>query len=404
MSVYKREDSPYYHFDFQRRGVRFYGSTGETSRREAEAFERAEKERVKAALARGAGASARMSIDDAAGRYWTEVGQHTTNAEDLDRELAELVATIGASTALGDIDDNTLAACVARRRGTFRFGKPELGLVSPATVNRGFTQILRRIFMRARKVWKIALPDEPDWSGHMLKEPRERVRELRLDEEIAYEDVEWDDYRPVRLFAQATGLRRREVVSLTWPQVDWAAGIIRVVGKGDKPHVVPITPEITELLWPLRGHDPVHVFTFVAKRTRRCGKTGKRYVRGTRYPVTYWGWGTRFARDKEKAGIEDLKIHDLRHTSATRTLRASKNLRAVKEMLGHSDIKTTMRYAHALTDDIADAMKARHADEATRRAKHERDTKSRENPELASKPASKKLANKGKVGKGNPAF
>lgn len=351
---------------------------------------------MKAAFARGATTSARMSIDDAAARYWHEVGQHTTNAADLDRELAELVKTVGPSTALADITDDKLAAWVARRRGEFRFGDPNRGLVSPATVNRGFTQILRRIFQRARKVWKVVLPDEPDWTSHILAEPRERVRELRVDEEISIEAVERDDYRPVRLFAQASGLRRREVVSLTWPQVDWSAGVIRVVGKGDKPHVIPITPEITDLLWPLRGHHPTHVFTFVAQRTRTCAKSGHRYVRGKRYPVTYWGWGSRFARDRGKAGLTDLKIHDLRHTSATRTLRASKNLKAVQNLLGHSDIKTTMRYAHALTEDVAEAMKARVTDEAARREMHIRHSDSRENPELSKKPPRKSLRTKQK--------
>jgi len=395
MSVYKRADSPFYHFDFQRRGVRFSGSTGETSRRAAEEVERAEKERVKAAIARGASTSSHMSIDDAAARYWQEVGQYTVNAADLDRELAELVQTIGASTSLADISDNTLAICVARRRGEFRFGNPRFGVVSPATVNRGFTQIVRRLFQRARKVWKVALPDEPDWKSHMLAESRERVRELRVDEEISYENVERDDYRPVRLFAQITGLRRREVVNMTWPQVDWASGIIRVVGKGDKPHVIPITPEITDLLWPLRGHHKTHVFTFIARRTRTCAKSGNDYVRGRRYPVTYWGWGSRFARDKIKADLTDLRIHDLRHTSATRTLRASKNLRAVQHLLGHSDINTTMRYAHALTEDVAEAMTARVSDEAERREKHVRRTESRESPELVKKSAGKPLRNKG---------
>jgi site-specific recombinase XerC len=52
-------------------------------------------------------------------------------------------------------------------------------------------------------------------------------------------------------------------------------------------------------------------------------------------------------------------------------LRAAKNLRAVKEMLGRADIKTTMRYAHALIEDVAQAMTARVGDEATRRAAHD---------------------------------
>jgi hypothetical protein len=46
MSVYKPQGSPFYHFDFQWKGARFHGSTKRTDRREAQAVERAEKERV----------------------------------------------------------------------------------------------------------------------------------------------------------------------------------------------------------------------------------------------------------------------------------------------------------------------------------------------------------------------
>lgn len=383
MSVYKRPDSPYYHYDFQWRHSRFHGSTGETDRRKAEAFERTEKERVKrqAALVEPA---ASMSFDIAADRYWMEVGQHSKET-DLEVNIARLVEWIGANTPLAEIHDDLLAHLVARRRGEPRRANPKFGLVSAATVNRTVTQLLRRILTRARKKWRIPLPAEPDWAGHILKEPAERTRELRFDEEAAIETAERADYRPARLFAQATGLRRREVVSLTWSQVDWAAGIIRVIQKGDKPHVIPITPEVTDILWPLRGHHETHVFTFMAKRTRTCAKSGNRYERGTRYPISYQGWGTTFARTRRKAGVADFRIHDLRHTGATRTLRASKNLRAVKEMLGHADIKTTMRYAHVLVDDVAEAMTARVIDEAARRAAHEKSRmKSRENPEQSS--------------------
>jgi integrase len=390
MSIYKRPDSPYYHYDFQWRGSRFHGSTGETDRRKAEAFERNERERVKRQRAVGAVPAASLSFDIAADRYWLEVGQYSKET-DLEENIGRLVEWIGANTPLAEIHDDLLARLVARRRGESRRGNPKFGLVSAATVNRTVTQLLRRILTRARKKWRILLPAEPDWAGHVLKEPAERIRELSFDEEAAIETVERDDYRPARLFAQATGLRRREVVSLTWSQVDWSAGVIRVVQKGDKPHVVPITPEITDILWPLRGHHETCVFTFVARRTRTCAKSGNHYERGTRYPISYQGWGTIFARTRKKAGLKDFRIHDLRHTGATRTLRASKNLRAVKELLGHADIKTTMRYAHALVDDIAEAMTARVADEAARRAAHDSRKKSRENPEPSSEGESKAL-------------
>jgi integrase len=253
MPIYKRPDSPYYHYDFQWRHSRFHGSTGETDGRKAEAFERAEKERVKRQAARGAGPAASLSFDIAADRYWLEVGQHSKEA-DLEENIARLVDWIGPNTPMAEIHDDLLARLVARRRGESRRGNPKFGLVSAATVNRTVIQLLRRIVTRARTKWRIPLPDEPDWAGHMLKEPAERMRELRFDEEAAIETVERVDYRPARLFAQATGLRRRQVVRLTWSQVEWSAGIIRVIQKGDKPHVVPITPEITDILWPLRDH------------------------------------------------------------------------------------------------------------------------------------------------------
>src|SRR5262249_30096541 len=101
-------------------------------------------------------------------------------------------------------------------------------------------------------------------------------------------------------------------------------------------------------------------------------------------------------RSEPTAGVADFRIHDLRHTGATRTLRASKNLRAVKEMLGHADIKTTMRYAHVLVDDVAEAMTARVIDEAARRAAHESRLKSRENPEQSPEGVHKQPKQKGK--------
>lgn len=378
MSVYRPKNSPFYHFDFVVRGHRVHGSTGSADRREAEAIERAEKKRVKDAAAADRG-GADMTMDVAADRYWLEVGQHSKERALLD-DIQRLVDWIGPATPLSAIDDDVLARLVARRRGEPRMGRPALGLVSSATVNRTVTELLRRILTRARKTWKRPLPDEPDYAAHILREPRERVREMRFDEEGRIEEVERADYRAARLFAQATGLRRREVVNLTWTQVDFGAGVIRVVGKGDEPHVLPITPEITALLWPLRGHHPTRVFTFVAAKTWTNPKTGAKTVRGRRYPITEQGWASTFRRTAAKAGVTDLRLHDLRHTAGTRTLRASKNLKAVQSMLGHRDIATTMKYAHAVLDDVAEAMSARPTDEQARRAAFEAREESRKDP------------------------
>lgn len=336
-----------------------------------------------------------MTFDVAAARYWTEKGQYSKE-RDLTESIQRLVDWIGPRTPIVEITDNTISQLVARRRGEPRMGRPKLGLVSVATVNRSVTELLRRILTRARKIWRIPLPNEPQWPEHILGEKDERIRELGFDEEERFREFERPDYRAVRLFAQATGLRRREITSLTWAQVDWSNGVMRVVGKGDKPLVLPITPEITEILWPLRGHHETHVFTFVATRTIRNPKTGLHYIKDQRYPITAQGWASVFRRMRRDAGVGDFRLHDLRHTALTRTLRSSKNIRAVQKMAGHADIKTTMRYAHAMLDDIAEAMSSRPGDEAERRENHERRTKSREIPEQAEQISRKPLAGQAK--------
>ena len=78
-------------------------------------------------------------------------------------------------------------------------------------------------------------------------------------------------------------------------------------------------------------------------------------IKGQRYPITYYGMGSN-KRKWKKAGVI-ARIHDLRHTAGMRTLRRTKNLRVVQELLGHTEIKTTATfYTAALVDDLRDAM------------------------------------------------
>ena len=380
MSVYKPKNSKHYLFDFQRGGHRFYGSTHETERRLAEAVEKQEVRKAEAQVKRnrrerGGG----MTFNVAAMRYWQEQGQHTATARETERNLERLVDWIGAATSVQDITDDTLALMVARRRGEAKVNAARkkrkgralapLGKVSNGQVNRSVTQLLRRVLTRARKVWKIALPDEPDWASHVLPEPKERVRELRHEEEDRLEEVERAEYRAPRVFGLITGVRRREITSLTWPQVDFSAEVIRVIGKGDEPHQIPITPELHALLWPLRDHHETAVFTYLCQRTRICARSKRQFVKGRRYPITYHGFCTHMRRGLTKAGIVDFRIHDLRHTSATRTLRATKNLKLVQKLLNHSAVSVTEKYAHADLDDLREAMIETTTDDAARRTK-----------------------------------
>jgi hypothetical protein len=117
MSIYKPKGSPFYHYDFWRGGRRFLGSTRCTSRREAEAVAGQERERAKQTLAASAAVSGSLKLDDIAGRYWAEVGQHHAGADDTWRQLNRLVKYFGGSKPLTEITDADVASFVAWRRG-----------------------------------------------------------------------------------------------------------------------------------------------------------------------------------------------------------------------------------------------------------------------------------------------
>jgi integrase len=133
-------------------------------------------------------------------------------------------------------------------------------------------------------------------------------------------------------------------------EVDWGARQIRKAGKGGRLVTVPITPAIREVLWPLQGHHPEHVFTYVAQRTR----DGR--VHGERYPLTYSGVQIAWRRLRKRAGVSGFRFHDFRHDLASKLLRQTGNLKLTQRALNHRSIKSTLRYAHVLDNEVADAM------------------------------------------------
>jgi integrase len=357
VSVYKHKDSPFYHFDFQLKGNRFHGSTGCANKREAEAFERDERERAKKQVKQSSTVSAKL--DYVAGRYWNEIGQHHAGADTTWRDIERLVGYFGPTKLLTEIHDGDVASLVVWRRGhrVTRHGKgrknaDKAPLIANATVNRSTTEVLKKLFTRA-KAWGIRFEREPDWKKHWLKEPEERVRELHGGEADQLDDATRDDYRPILEFTGVSGLRMNECL-LRWTEVNWDARRIEKQGKGDKRVRVPITDTVREILWPLRGHHETMVFTYVAKRTRKAQKL----VKGQRYPITYSGLKSAWKRIRAAAAVSDFRFHDYRHDFATKLLRETRNLKLVQKALNHRNIKTTIKYAHVLDDDVAAGLDA----------------------------------------------
>ncbi|AEH79690.1 site-specific integrase/recombinase [Sinorhizobium meliloti SM11] len=368
MSVYKPKNSPYYHFDFQVAGVRYHGSTETANRREAEAREKIERDKAKAAAKASKNASGGpLTIAVATGRYWSEVGERHANSETTWTDINRLVDYFGPTKLLSDISDDDVAKLVQWRRSQNAWGREQtkdekpMRLVSAATVNRSTTLVLKKIFTRAKRTWKYEFPIEPSWRDHWLQEPKERVRELKATEGAAIELATRSDFQPIFDFVRATGLRLEECI-LRWSEVDWQTGWITKTGKGGRMVKTAITSTVRDILLPLRGHHPEFVFTYQAARTR-TGKAsykgdGEGRKKGDRYPITYSGLKTQWKRIRAKAKVEDFRFHDFRHDLATKLLRKTGNLKTVQKALSHADIKTTTRYAHVLDEEVAEALES----------------------------------------------
>lgn len=357
MSVFKHAKSPYYQIEFHIDGHTVRGSSKTKNKKEAEGVEREWRaQKLKEIEEQKRTGTGPMTLSHAAGRYMTEVMAGKASEGDTYRSLDRLIGFIKGDTPMSAISDVHVANFIASRRTAKRWGKTKrkdgtaMGTVSNASINREVA-VLKRLFMRSRRTWKISLPNEPDWRGHVLPEEGERVREIQEDEADKLYDGIRGDYLPWLEFAHMSGLRLNETL-LRWTAVNFKTGQIRTKGKGNKWVIVQMTPSICALLESQIGNHPEYVFTYIASRTNKV--EGR--VRGQRYPLTYSGIQSLWRRVMGKSGIDDLRIHDIRHDFATKLLRQSGNLKLVSKALNHSDVTVTAKYAHVLDTDIAAAM------------------------------------------------
>lgn len=325
MSVYKPRGRSTYLYDFQWRGRRFLGNTRKTTRTEARTVEA----KVRARVAEETGAE--ISLDVACGRYWLEIAETQPSAPTTEYLLQRLLDGLGKGTKLSNIDGGKLSDYISRRRGQ---ESKRGGLVSPASVNREL-ELLRRVANRARDVWGVNVA-RIDWKRLKLREAAPRQRVLSDDEETRLLGAAARHLRPAIMFALATGLRLENIVALDWQQIDMAGGTMRFVVKGGKHHLLPMTPEILALLAGLEPKSKGPVFTYKGRAIR--------------------SWKTAWAGALRRAGVEDFRWHDLRHTVGSRLVARGASLSVVQDILGHADISTTRRYIHHDTSQKADAL------------------------------------------------
>jgi len=200
--------------------------------------------------------------------------------------------------------------------------------VTPATVNRELT-CLKHMFTKAIQ-WNMA-SSNPVKTIRMMKERNTRLRYLSSDEIGLLLNEISSKFRFIVVMALCTGMRRGEILSLDWSDIDIEHRVIfvRDSKNGDK-REIPMVPDLVNAarIQP-RGHDRVF-----------CEDDGY-CIRSLR---------TSFVKAVNNAGIEDFTFHDLRHTFASHMVMSGADLLTVKELLGHKSITMTLRYAHLSPD------------------------------------------------------
>lgn len=198
MSLYKRAGSPYWQTEFTLRGHRIRESTGTSSKREAEQYERKRKAEVRQELASPA-VVGKLSLDQACGKYWLEHGCRRRDATDVQRWLTYVLTYMDRDMLLSDLSARTVNDFVAAMRAA------GIGEIS---INRTVTT-LQGVHNRAAKLW-----EEPvsviGWKPFKTKE-HGRSRWLTQDQAKALLAALPPHIRALVWFMLLTGIRKNVI-------------------------------------------------------------------------------------------------------------------------------------------------------------------------------------------------
>jgi len=320
MSLYKRGEVWWFAFTAPN-GQRVRKSTQTQNRKEAEEYH----DRLKSEYWR------RYKLKEKPRRLWQEAvvqwlyeHQHKRTHETDIRKLKWIDPYL-RDKYLDDIDRELIDSIAEAKEADGR---------SPATVNR-YLALIRAILRAAWLEWNWI---EKAPKIRMRKEPKKRVRFLnRRDAERLLSELP-AHLSAIARFALCTGLRMNNIVQLKWSQVDLEQHLAWIhpdESKSGNAIGVPLNSEAREVLRQQYGKHHQRVFTYEGKPVLRASTHA-------------------WYKACKRAGIENFRFHDLRHTWASWHAQQGTPLNILQEMGGWSSSEMVKRYAHLTAGHLVD--------------------------------------------------
>ena len=211
---------------------------------------------------------------------------------------------------------------------------------TPARANQA-VHLLSRMYTLA-EAWELVPPGRNPCRALRRYRTRKRERFLapeeyrRLGRALRQAEAESGIWPPavaaVRLLV-LTGCRRGEILNLGWDDVDRTAGDLRLRDAKAGPRMVPLTEPVLRVLDAIpRSEDNPWVI---------AGQRPGKRLTGLHH---YW------RPIRERAGLADVRLHDLRHSYASRALALGESLYTIGKLLGHTSVATSARYAHLMRE------------------------------------------------------
>lgn len=264
-----------------------------------------------------------ITLGDLIRRYIDEV---TPKKRSADSERARLSKMLGApmcDIALLDLKSAPIAA----------YRDIRAKQVKPGTIARELG-LLHTIIEVARLDWGVSIPHNVVAQVRRLPVRNARDRRLRPGElqrlNEALKETRNSLIRPAILFAIQTALRRGELLNLTWANINVDTRLAHIPEtKTGHPRTIPLTGEAVAILEAL----PV---------------TEERV-----FPITAMALRLAWNRVRERAGMSDLRFHDLRHEAISRFAEKGLTMAELAVISGHRDPRMLMRYTHLRPADLA---------------------------------------------------